>query len=317
MPKLVVIEGPLKGKVFDLGSKEIVFCGRSPKMNDIAILEIAISRKHFKIFQIDRDFFIEDLNSKHGTLVNGESIEPGEGFQVNEGDLISVGNTMMKLTDVGGKKSFMKNVPLPEEMLGDISSKNGIKKERRSAKELELVYNVSELLKKQLEMEAFFKEFLRLLLEALPRLDNASVFLSYYPDSNIKNMVEIIPNSHERSVSRYKKEIIDRVIQEQKTIRMSNTEYELPESYIEKGDTLEIKSVMCVPIISGEELLGAIYIESIKPYGFRKKDQFLLNSLVGPMAVAIEKYRLTGRTLPDKDNPILFRDKIINIFRRN
>jgi hypothetical protein len=29
------------------------------------------------------------------------------------------------------------------------------------------------------------------------------------------------------------------------------------------------------------------------------------------MAVAIEKYRLTGRTLPDKDNPILFRDKII------
>ena len=317
MPKLVVIEGPLKDQVFDLGSKEIIFCGRSPKMNDIAILEIAISRKHFKIFQIDRDFFIEDLNSKHGTLVNGETIEPGEGFQVNEGDLISVGNTVMKLTGVGESGSFLKNMPQPEEIPGVTPSKEGIKKERRSAKELELVYNVSELLRKQLEMEAFFKEFLRLLLEALPRLDNASVFLTYYPESNIKNMFEIIPDSYERSVSRYKIELINRVILEQKTIRMSNTEYELPESYIEKGDTLEIKSVMCVPIISGEELLGAIYIESIKPYGFRKKDQFLLNSLVGPMAIAIENYRLTGKALPGKDNPILFRDKIINIFRRD
>ena len=44
MPELVIKEGPLKGQIFDLGSKEIVFCGRSPKMNDIAILEIAISR---------------------------------------------------------------------------------------------------------------------------------------------------------------------------------------------------------------------------------------------------------------------------------
>ena len=130
-------------------------------------------------------------------------------------------------------------------------------------------------------------------------------------------MIEIVPDSHEKTVSRYKKEIVENVIQEKKTIRISNTEFEIPQSYIEKGDTIEIKSAMCVPIISGDEFLGAIYIESIKPYGFRKNDQFLLNSLVGSMAVAIEKYRLAGKTTPAKDNPILFRDKIINIFRRN
>ena len=66
-----------------------------------------------------------------------------------------------------------------------------------------------------------------------------------------------------------------------------------------------------------DEFLGAIYIESIKPYGFRKKDNFLLNSLVGTMAVAIEKDRLARKALQNKDNPILFRDKFFNLFRKN
>lgn len=315
MPKLVVIKGPLKDQVFDLGSKEVIFCGRSPKMNDIAILEIAISRKHFKMFKIGKDFFIEDLNSKHGTQVNGKVIEPGEGFQINEGDIIAAGNTVMQLADVGGMGSLLKSIPVPEGLINDTPSETPHRKERRSGNELDLVYNVSELLKKQLEMDVFFKEFLSLVLKALPRIDSASVFLSYNSKNNIKNMIEITAGSSEKVSSRYKKEIVSNVIQEKKTIRMSNTEFELPQSIIEKGDTIEIKSAMCVPIISGDELLGAIYIESITPYGFRKKDQFLLNSLVGSLAVAIEKYRLAGKTLSTKENPTLFRDKIINIFR--
>ncbi|MBN1907507.1 MAG: FHA domain-containing protein [Deltaproteobacteria bacterium] len=313
MPSLLVISGPLQDQVFDLGSKEIFFCGRSPKMNDIAILEISVSRKHFKIFRIGRDFFIEDLNSKHGTLVNGEPISPGEGFQINEGDLISVGNTVMKLVDVGGRGSLIKPAPSPEHISGEILSENEPRKERRSAKELELVYNVSELLKTQMDINAFFTLFLNLLLETLPRIDNASVFLVQAADAKGK-MVEIVADSHEKTSSRYKKEILKRVANEKKTIRMSNTDFELPQSYIEKGDTLEIKSAMGVPIISGNELLGAIYIESIKPYGFRKKDQFLLNSLVGPIAVAIEKNRLNGKLIPEK--PVPFREKLLNIFKK-
>lgn len=317
MPKLVVIKGPLKDQVFDLGSKEIVFCGRSPKMNDIAILELAVSRKHFKIFKIGKSYFVEDLNSKHGTQVNGKPIEPGEGFQINEGDLISIGNTVIQLLESDEGVSNLKTIQPLKEPSEDTSLEDAQRKERRSANELELVYNVSELLKKQLDLEDFLKEFLKLVLKALPRIDHASVFLSHSQNRNIKSMVEIVPDSQEKSTSRYKNEIISRVINEQKTVRMSNTEFELPQSFLEKDDTLEIKSAMCVPIISGDELHGAIYIESIKPYGFRKKDQFLLNSLVGPLAVAIEKNRLAGKALPNKENPILFRDKIINIFRRN
>ena len=231
MPKLVVIKGPLKDHLFDLGEKEIVFCGRNPRMNDIAIMELAVSRKHFKIFRIGKDYFIEDLNSKHGTMVNGDAIEPGEGFQVNEGDLVAVGNTVMQFTYLSGEDSKLKSVQISGNFSGDTPIEEEPKKERRSAKEIELVFNVSELLKKQLDTHVFLKEFLKLVLKELPRLDNASIFLFQDKNYNWKKAVEVVPDSQEKTASKYKKEILNRVVMEKKTVRISNTEFELPRIY--------------------------------------------------------------------------------------
>ena len=58
---------------------------------------------------------------------------------------------------------------------------------------------------------------------------------------------------------------------------------------IDKLTGFTTHSVLCVPIISGENILGAIYIDSVDSYGFREEDQLLLDSLAGPMAVTIEK----------------------------
>lgn len=312
MPKLTVIKGPLKGQVFDLGDKQTVFCGRYPRMNDISILDIAVSRKHFKFFRIGKDIFVEDLKSKHGTIINGNPIEPGEGFQVGEGDIISVGNTVMYLTECAGKLSPAKIESGHQDTKTPDSPEKQSKKERRSEKELELIYNVSELLKKQLDIKIFFKEFIRLLLNALPRIDNASILL--LNNNNKTKLIEFITDSDEKTVPKYNRKILKKVIREHKTVRMSNTEFESPEAYVEKSNTLEIKSVLCVPIISGDEMRGAIYIDSIKPYGFRRKDQLLLNSLVGPIAVAIENNRLSFRSNPQQNTPLM--DKVINYFKK-
>lgn len=78
MAKMIVIEGPAKGKTFDL-TGETLFLGRSPK-NDIQIIDRNVSRNHLKIFRIMNALFIEDLKSLNGTFVNGEFLKPGEGY---------------------------------------------------------------------------------------------------------------------------------------------------------------------------------------------------------------------------------------------
>ena len=63
------------------------------------------------------------------------------------------------------------------------------------------------------------------------------------------------------------------------------SEGELPETL----KLLNIKSVMCVPLISRAKLWGVLYADSVtKPYGFRGEDLYLLNALSSPVAMAIE-----------------------------
>jgi len=52
---------------------------------------------------------------------------------------------------------------------------------------------------------------------------------------------------------------------------------------------LNIKSVMCVPLMACERLHGVLYLDSItKPYGFRGEDLHLLNAMSNPVAMTIE-----------------------------
>ena len=77
---------------------------------------------------------------------------------------------------------------------------------------------------------------------------------------------------------------------------MSNTTYEDPDSLSDSMSTLQLGSIMCVPMISNSQIRGVIYVDSFREaYGFRKEDLLLLNTLSGPLAVAIEKAMLTSQ----------------------
>ena len=41
------------------------------------IRDNAVSRKHLKIFSVESCYFIEDLKTKNGTMINGEPLDAG------------------------------------------------------------------------------------------------------------------------------------------------------------------------------------------------------------------------------------------------
>ena len=83
MAKLYILGGSEKGKLYDLQG-DIIGIGRSPD-NDIQIKDASVSRNHLKIIRRGDKFFIEDLNSRNGTLVNDIQIRSGEEFEIKEG----------------------------------------------------------------------------------------------------------------------------------------------------------------------------------------------------------------------------------------
>jgi hypothetical protein len=297
MAKLVVIEGPMKGLSFELGDRT-VFIGRSSK-NDIQIKDNAISRKQFKIFRIANKLFVEDLKSTNGTSINGELITPGEGYETGEGDIISIGNTALRLAEVQVDKiSSEVDDSAIQGAKPDSKEKDQLSEERRSRspQNLELFSRVSELLRHRLGINEICEKILEYLMDTLPRVDRAAILLYDDQKEDIKEVISRSRQDPWDEAVRYSRSIVSRVLKEGKSVRMSNTDYEAPDDLSESMSSLQICSAMCVPVISNSEMRGAIYVDSIKvPYGFRKDDLLLLNSLSGPVAVIIENEMLSSR----------------------
>lgn len=58
--------------------------------NDIVIKDLFISKDHFKIIEDEEDYYLEDLDSKNGTQLNGEIIR--DTVRLTNNDVIKIGN---------------------------------------------------------------------------------------------------------------------------------------------------------------------------------------------------------------------------------
>lgn len=68
--------------------------GRYPS-NDIVLPDPYVSRRHARIFYRDGDWFIEDLESTNGTVVNNEDIRGKGSRKLSDGDEIIIGLTVL------------------------------------------------------------------------------------------------------------------------------------------------------------------------------------------------------------------------------
>ena len=74
---LAVVEGPLKGSHMEIASLEDFTVGRAGD-NDFQLGDDFASSRHARLFRRGSDWFVEDLDSRNGTFVNGVRIDQPE-----------------------------------------------------------------------------------------------------------------------------------------------------------------------------------------------------------------------------------------------
>ena len=96
MPSVIIVSGPNQGDFYPLGNRTNVI-GRNETL-PIQILDPKASRKHLQIrYEKDEDaYYILDMNSKHGTLVNGIKISEQK---LLDNDYVTIGNTNLMFTE--------------------------------------------------------------------------------------------------------------------------------------------------------------------------------------------------------------------------
>jgi pSer/pThr/pTyr-binding forkhead associated (FHA) protein len=86
MALLEFLNGERVGQRMPLAGKNAIL-GRHPEC-DVVLDQGAVSRQHAQISVIDGEYFIEDLHSRNGTLVNGLAIDSR--YKLSDGDEVKI-----------------------------------------------------------------------------------------------------------------------------------------------------------------------------------------------------------------------------------
>lgn len=79
------------------GTRHGISVGRHPGLVDRPLSDPALSRRHFRVSIHDGRVFVEDLQSTHGTFVNGEGLKPYHARRLKPGDTVRAGRGEWRL----------------------------------------------------------------------------------------------------------------------------------------------------------------------------------------------------------------------------
>ena len=292
MTKLYVMGGKEEHQSFDLQG-ETIFIGRDPE-NDIQIDDKYISRKHLRIQKKGNKFLLRDLNTKNGTFVNGKQIRPDDLFELGEGHTIVIGMSVLCL-DEGSS----------EDVLAFLDSIRPAKTSRDSGtiffkdrimtpkKNMDFIKKVSEALLESSDSREISEKILGFMFDLLKRIERGTIVLT---DRKTGKISEVISRSRIEAVSEteeYSDDVVTRVLQTGKPVIMTDIRDKKNGDLYATAKILNIKSVMCIPLISGSKKIGAIYMDSRdEPYGFRQEDLTLVTSLSSRAVLAFESAKV-------------------------
>jgi len=296
MSKLYILNGPEIGQSFTL-REGVNFVGRSLD-NEIRLTDKTVSRKHLRIARRGDKYLVRDLKSRNGTFVHGGFITPGEEVEIREGVPIAIGITVICI-GLGCEEQmtpFLDSIELVDET-NEFSRTLDMQRDRAAVRKLTFLYKVSSVLAEDFPLKKMLEKILVHIFDLLKRIDRG-VFVLVDPET--EQVTEVIYKSNkpgDYASTVFCGDVVHRVISSRKPVLVSDAKTE-PSDFADTLELLKIESVLCVPLVFGSDVLGAIYVDSLKrPYGFRREDLALMVNLSQRIAPSIADARFASEVL--------------------
>ncbi len=322
MAELRTIEGPHAGGVFPL-DREAAVLGRHPEC-DIVLDSGSVSRQHARIQRIDEKFYIEDMQSRNGTYVNGRQIR--ERQLLSDQDRITLCDVVMVFhadaadrkpasgTPGHGTASILDTAMMvdDEEAAGDNSTvmtrldvssgSTGLRLEVNPTAKLKAMMEISRNLGRTLSMDDVLPKVLDSLLTIFPQADRGVIVLREGVSG------KLIPRAlkHRRpelvDTVRISRTIVRGVMEGKEAILSADAASDVRFGASESIVDFHIRSVMCAPLITSQnEVTGVIQIDtSDQRNRFNRDDLEVLASVACQAAIAVENAELHETSIRDQ-----------------
>jgi len=270
----------------------VTLVGRAPESH-IRLEDKLISRRHLHVTSKNGRVFLEDLGSKNGTFVNGNKIPARRKVEVREGTPVLIGNTFFSLGKMwSGRVLFVQDPGIHDQETLDGSFPGGVGS-LALRRHLELVSRVSKVLMESLDIDVTLERILDHIFDIFERIDRGTILLTDQETGDIFKEISRTRRSGPARRVVYSKKTVDRVMKTSQPLMILDTREQEKRDLSESIESLKIRSVMCVPLISKSQLRGVIYVDTIeKAFGFTREDLSVLAALSGPAAIAIENAML-------------------------
>lgn len=284
------------GKLVVPISQSVLKIGRNSE-NQVILNDPSISRFHAEIRPQNGSFYIVDVGSKNGTIVNGERVTERK---LAHGDRIQLGSNpaqalLFALDDV------------KDSVLASISSTNDSAESKVSAHHLRMLLEVSKALSSSLILDDVLNRVIESVIE-LAGADRGFLMLKdAHGELQVAMSRNITREALEDKQHRLSRTVVQRVIQTDQSVIVCDAERDQHLRDQKSVIALNLKTIMCVPLRiyrstfqdNGVEdapvvsTIGLLYVDKqTVTQVFSDQDLELFETLAGHAAIAIENARL-------------------------
>lgn len=287
--------------------KDRVTIGRA-RESDIFLPDQWLSRQHAEILQKPDGYYVSDLGSKNGTLLNGGRIH--EQQRLRAGDIITLGEHILtfSLGEPGDEEEELDSDPVGTRVfsareLSDIKTKPAIDATElaRQNRVLSVLSRAAGSLVQHHSLDEVFEDIMTLLFEAVPAERGAILLLHGDPPQLVMKAARSRAGKPITGVSR---SIARRVLEKRVSILLSNVMADEALSHQVSILGAGIRSAVCAPLwftadfAEQDAVIGLVYLDTrTHTYSFSEDDLQIVTALANVAAAKIENVRLLEESL--------------------
>ena len=262
---LEILTGPFQGQKHTFRSHLTI--GRRSD-NTVRLIDAKASRNHARIIATDEGFFIEEMKSSNGTVVNGEKIESR---RLRPGDNITIGFTELFFSEREISKSEIRDPlatiaierKMPDltqtQIVGQVSAAEG---DYLSLQRLQAIMRINRAIGGDLVLEMVLEKMLEAII--LMFGPERGAVLALNEDTGELDIIcsKAKTEGNGLDTSLLSRSIVAKVLEDFVGILVDDATTDDRFSLSESVSLDRIRSALCVPLIRQNEVIGVIYLDA-------------------------------------------------------
>jgi len=305
---LYVLQGPDKGRRYDLPTEDHVLLGRASEQ--VPLTDLTVSRRHAHLEHHKEGWILFDEGSSNGVFINGVRVV--KQAKVKVGDQIRMGSTLLvfgsprqsvtvnrdeefdpKNPNKSGDSAILTTIPSADDSVVLAAPEPSA----AAMQHFRVLLQVATALSSIFDLDQVLNKVMDLVFEQL-RADRG--FIGLIDDASGQVIPRVVRYRDDEQVGKISisQTIIQHVMAKNEGVLSSNAMTDQRFSAGKSVHSLSIRSAICVPIKGREKNLGVIHIDTMVANFTYTADQLRLLTAIGlQTGLAIENTRLYQESL--------------------